>query len=133
MNSVRIASLVATFAFGLMGCATEGLGQAQTAGTTARTASYDLSTSYQPSPNARLAAPATAIGSVEGGSANGAQASYIPSNFYNPDPNARPAVAAAPATVIGSTSGVHSSGCADLQASAEEGMPGVSPNVRACP
>jgi len=138
MNTVRFASLVATFAFGLMGCATEGLGQAQTAGASSATASYDPSSFYQPSPNSRPLAvqpPPTVTGAV-GGSvqktvpvANGPSASLAPSTFYEPSPNARPTVTEA--TVVGKVGG--SSMASNCSVSAEEGMSGISPNVRLCP
>ena len=50
MFSLRSASLVASLAFGLMGCAAQGVGQPQTG---ASVASYDASSLYQPSPNYR--------------------------------------------------------------------------------
>ncbi|WP_394837338.1 hypothetical protein LVJ94_10565 [Pendulispora rubella] len=50
MLALRSASLVASVAFGLMGCAAQGVGQPHTG---ASVASYDASTLYQPSPNYR--------------------------------------------------------------------------------
>jgi len=139
MNSVGIASLVALLAFGLMGCATEGFAQTRSpeSNGTSSYASYDPSSFYQPSPNARPLAvqpPRNVTGAVGGNvgapAANGPQASYVPSNFYEPSPNARPAAVAAPSNSVANVSGTHSTACSE---SGSEGITGVSPNVRVCP
>ena len=175
MNTVRFASLVATFAFGLMGCATEGLGRPHAAGISP-TASYDPSSFYQPSPNAAPLAvePSRTVTGAVGGSfqkvapaSNGPSASLAPASFYEPSPNFRltppslltasaggaqaasatgltasyaPASFYAPSsnspmllTAPGLLSNGNGMGAASCSVAGEEGMPGVSPNVRLCP
>ncbi|WP_394847848.1 hypothetical protein LZC95_10340 [Pendulispora brunnea] len=128
-------------AFGLMACATHGVGQPQTG---ASVASYDPSSVYQPSPNARplaVAPPVTVTGGVgnagfpERAAAGASVANYDPSSVYQPSPNARPLAVAPPVTVTGAVGGdTQENGTRTAHCTvAGEGSVGVSPNARLCP
>ncbi|HWL89149.1 MAG TPA: hypothetical protein VNO21_25275 [Polyangiaceae bacterium] len=128
MISIRKASFIAVVAFGLMGCATQGIASPSAP------LMADASSSYQPSPNARPLAvqpPSTVTGAV--GNRGIETASGVASNVsYQPSPNARPVAVQPPPTVtgaVGSGETRTSLACVDQ----EEGATGTSPNARLCP
>ncbi|WP_394845060.1 hypothetical protein LZC95_49410 [Pendulispora brunnea] len=101
MNSIRLASMVASFAFGLVGYASQAFAETP--------ASFDPSSTYQPSPNSRPLAvqPPVSVTGVVGSNLrtapvkSSAVASYDPSSTYQPSPNSRPLAVQPPVAVTG--------------------------------
>ncbi|WP_394834610.1 hypothetical protein LVJ94_49755 [Pendulispora rubella] len=104
MNSIRLASVVGAFAFGLVGYASEALAESPVG-------SVDPSSIYQPSPNSRPLAvqPPVGVTGVVGSPARVAPAqtakvapkvataTTTSATFYNPSPNERTVILTAPA------------------------------------
>jgi len=106
MNSIRFASLVASFAVGLVGYASEARAESSAA-------SFDPSSIYQPSPNSRPLAvqPPVGVTGAVGGNLrtapvkSSAVASYDASSLYQPSPNSRPLAVQPPVAVTGAVGG----------------------------
>jgi len=98
ISIVKLAS-AAVFAFGLMGCATEGIGGQ------AKLVTADVA-GYHPSPNdvsvAAVQPPSTVTGKVGNRGLENATALNSDTSFgYHPDSNARPLAVQPPAVVTG--------------------------------
>jgi hypothetical protein len=122
ISIVKLAS-AAVLAFGLMGCATQGIGSQVTAD----------GRGYHPSPNyvpvAAVQAPSTVTGKVGNlGLERATAQNSDPSFGYHPSPNARPLAVQPPAVVTGDVGSGASRACVE-----GDGMVGVSPNARLCP